>query len=30
MRNLFEELYRNHGLGPPTVLDVREDVFTGR
>ena len=30
MRNLLEEFYRNHGLRPPTILGVREHVFTGR
>ncbi|XP_017218249.1 callose synthase 9 isoform X1 [Daucus carota subsp. sativus] len=29
MRNLLEEFYRNHGLRPPTILGVREHVFTG-
>ena len=30
MRNLLEEFHRNHGLRPPTILGVREHVFTGR
>ncbi|KAM6551805.1 hypothetical protein CsatB_001613 [Cannabis sativa] len=29
MRNLLEEFHRNHGLRPPTILGVREHVFTG-
>lgn len=29
MRNLLEELYSDHGLRPPTILGVREHVFTG-
>ncbi|XP_042505400.1 callose synthase 10-like isoform X2 [Macadamia integrifolia] len=29
MRNLVEEFRRNHGLRPPTILGVREHVFTG-
>ncbi|KAK6920584.1 Glycosyl transferase, family 48 [Dillenia turbinata] len=29
MRNLLEEFHGNHGLRPPTVLGVREHVFTG-
>ncbi|CAA3013942.1 callose synthase 9 [Olea europaea subsp. europaea] len=29
MRNLLEELYRDHGIRPPTILGVREHVFTG-
>ncbi|KAJ7545909.1 hypothetical protein O6H91_08G015900 [Diphasiastrum complanatum] len=29
MRNLLEEFGENHGLRPPTVLGVRENVFTG-
>lgn len=30
MRNLLEEFHENHGLRPPTILGVREHVFTGR
>lgn len=30
MRNLLEEFNRNHGIHPPTILGVREHVFTGR
>ncbi|BFG32377.1 hypothetical protein CerSpe_186510 [Prunus speciosa] len=29
MRNLLEEFHKNHGLRPPTILGVREHVFTG-
>ncbi|KAJ0755182.1 putative 1,3-beta-glucan synthase [Helianthus annuus] len=29
MRNLLEEFRGNHGLRPPTILGVREHVFTG-
>ncbi|KAH7528293.1 hypothetical protein FEM48_Zijuj05G0057200 [Ziziphus jujuba var. spinosa] len=29
MRNLLEEFHGNHGLRPPTILGVREHVFTG-
>ncbi|KAL1323430.1 callose synthase 10 [Arachis hypogaea] len=29
MRNLLEEFHANHGLRPPTILGVREHVFTG-
>ncbi|XP_075514445.1 callose synthase 10-like isoform X2 [Primulina tabacum] len=29
MRNLLEEFRENHGLRPPTILGVREHVFTG-
>ncbi|KAF3791246.1 Callose synthase 9 [Nymphaea thermarum] len=29
MRNLLEEFERDHGLRPPTILGVREHVFTG-
>ncbi|KAJ3672614.1 hypothetical protein LUZ60_007335 [Juncus effusus] len=29
MRNLLEEFKANHGLRPPTILGVREHVFTG-
>ncbi|KAF8395923.1 hypothetical protein HHK36_019878 [Tetracentron sinense] len=29
MRNLLEEFYLDHGLRPPTILGVREHVFTG-
>lgn len=30
MRNLLEEFNRRHGLRQPTILGVREHVFTGR
>lgn len=30
MRNLLEEFRRDHGIRPPTILGVREHVFTGR
>lgn len=30
MRNLLEEFHCDHGLRPPTILGVREHVFTGR
>lgn len=30
MRNLLEEFHKKHGLRPPTILGVREHVFTGR
>ncbi|KAJ6374419.1 hypothetical protein OIU78_030023 [Salix suchowensis] len=29
MRNLLEEFRENHGIRPPTILGVRENVFTG-
>ncbi|RZC92156.1 hypothetical protein C5167_026062, partial [Papaver somniferum] len=29
MRNLLEEFYHDHGIRPPTILGVREHVFTG-
>ncbi|CAG7882186.1 unnamed protein product [Brassica rapa] len=29
MRNLLEEFNRDHGIRPPTILGVREHVFTG-
>ncbi|KAL3620450.1 Callose synthase 9 [Castilleja foliolosa] len=29
IRNLLEEFYCDHGLRPPTILGVREHVFTG-
>eukprot|EP00250_Pteridium_aquilinum_P008090 c17661_g1_i2 orf=354-6008(+) len=29
MRNLLQEFEENHGLRPPTILGVRENVFTG-
>ncbi|KAL5544007.1 hypothetical protein UlMin_007791 [Ulmus minor] len=29
MRNLLDEFRRKHGLRPPTILGVREHVFTG-
>ncbi|WOL18279.1 callose synthase 10 [Canna indica] len=29
MRNLLEEFHENHGLRAPTILGVREHVFTG-
>jgi hypothetical protein len=30
MRNLLEEFRGNHGIRHPTILGVREHVFTGR
>jgi hypothetical protein len=30
MRNLLEEFGQKHGLRTPTILGVREHVFTGR
>lgn len=30
VRNLLEEFHGKHGLRPPTILGVREHVFTGR
>ena len=30
MRNLLEEFHQDHGIRPPTILGVREHVFTGR
>lgn len=30
MRNLLEEFQLDHGIRPPTILGVREHVFTGR
>lgn len=30
MRNLLEEFHRDHGIRRPTILGVREHVFTGR
>ena len=30
MRNLLEEFHRDHGIHAPTILGVREHVFTGR
>jgi len=30
MRNLLEEFNCKHGLREPTILGVREHVFTGR
>ncbi|KAL6606076.1 hypothetical protein ACP70R_041729 [Stipagrostis hirtigluma subsp. patula] len=29
MRNLLEEFNENHGVRPPTILGVREHIFTG-
>ncbi|KAK9726727.1 hypothetical protein RND81_05G233500 [Saponaria officinalis] len=29
MRNLLEEFHEKHGIRPPTILGVREHVFTG-
>ncbi|KAK9734060.1 hypothetical protein RND81_04G111900 [Saponaria officinalis] len=29
MRNLLQEFHENHGIRPPTILGVREHVFTG-
>jgi len=30
MRNLLEEFNEDHGLRAPTILGVREHIFTGR
>ena len=30
MRNLLEEFSSDHGIRPPSILGVREHVFTGR
>jgi hypothetical protein len=30
MRNLLEEFNENHGVRPPSILGVREHIFTGR
>ena len=30
MRNLLEEFGGDHGVRPPTILGVREHIFTGR
>jgi hypothetical protein len=30
MRNLLQEFHRDHGIRRPTILGVREHVFTGR
>jgi callose synthase len=30
MRNLLEEFNEDHGVLPPTILGVREHIFTGR
>lgn len=30
VRNLLEEFHRDHGIRSPTILGVREHVFTGR
>ncbi|CAI0555304.1 unnamed protein product [Linum tenue] len=30
MRNLLEEFHEDHGVRPPTILGVREHIFTGR
>jgi hypothetical protein len=30
MRNLLEEFHMEHGFRYPTILGVREHVFTGR
>jgi len=30
MRNLLEEFHGKHGIRRPTILGVREHVFTGR
>lgn len=30
MRNLLEEFNEDHGIRPPTILGVREHIFTGR
>lgn len=29
MRNLLEEFNESHGIRPPTILGVREHIFTG-
>eukprot|EP00252_Welwitschia_mirabilis_P021807 TRINITY_DN5707_c0_g1_i1.p1 TRINITY_DN5707_c0_g1~~TRINITY_DN5707_c0_g1_i1.p1 ORF type:complete len:1286 (-),score=151.96 TRINITY_DN5707_c0_g1_i1:119-3502(-) len=29
MRNLLEEFHENHGVRPPTILGLREHIFTG-
>lgn len=29
MRNLLEEFNEEHGMRPPTILGVREHIFTG-
>ncbi|XP_057853796.2 callose synthase 5 [Cryptomeria japonica] len=29
MRNLLEEFHEDHGVHPPTILGVREHIFTG-
>lgn len=30
MRNLLEEFNEDHGVRQPTILGVREHIFTGR
>ena len=30
MRNLLEEFNEDHGVRPPSILGVREHIFTGR
>lgn len=30
MRNLLEEFFQDYGVHLPTILGVREHVFTGR
>lgn len=30
MRNLLQEFLQNHGRRPPTILGLREHIFTGR
>lgn len=30
MRNLLQEFHEDHGVRPPTILGVREHIFTGR
>lgn len=30
MRNLLQEFHEPHGVRPPTILGVREHIFTGR
>ena len=30
MRNLLEEFNEDHGVRRPTILGVREHIFTGR
>lgn len=30
MRNLLQEFLEEHGVRPPTILGLREHIFTGR